>query len=211
MRYAIVAGLALLACGCTTASSDGNAASGAAASAGSATCMAFDGAKLGLADAVATYFPADPAKGLPANCDIKGTLHPVAGSNIGVVYRLPDNWNGKVYGIGGGGWAGNVTLQAASDALKAGESTARLFGLSAWWEHPLFTEKERAALGLTDAATRFGEHGVPDDVFDAARAQFDDRELVYLVAGIGLINMWNRFGVTFQLAPPSAVAHAGLA
>ncbi len=95
------------------------------------------------------------------------------------------------------------------DALQAGESTARLFGLSAWWEHPLYTDRERAALGLTDAATRFGEHGVPDEVFDAARAQFDERELVYLVAGIGLINMWNRFGVTFQLAPPSAVAHAG--
>ena len=96
-----------------------------------------------------------------------------------------------------------------SDALKAGESTARLFGLSAWWEHPLFTERERAALGLTDAATRFGEHGVPDDVFAAARAHFDDRELTYLVAGIGLINMWNRFGVTFQVTPPSALAHAG--
>jgi len=96
----------------------------------------------------------------------------------------------------------------SSDALEAGESTARLFGLSAWWEHPLYTDRERAALGLTDAATRFGEHGVPDDVFDAARAQFDERELVYLVAGIGLINMWNRFGVTFQLTPPSALAHA---
>lgn len=97
----------------------------------------------------------------------------------------------------------------SSDALEAGESTARLFGLSAWWEHPLYTDKERAALGLTDAATRFGDHGVPDDVFDAARSQFDEHELTYLVAGIGLINMWNRFGVTFQLAPPSAVAHAG--
>ena len=97
----------------------------------------------------------------------------------------------------------------SSDALAAGETTARLFGLSAWWEHPLYTDKERAALGLTDAATRFGEHGVPDDVFDAARAQFDERELTYLVAGIGLINMWNRFGVTFQVTPPSALAHAG--
>ncbi len=97
----------------------------------------------------------------------------------------------------------------SNDALEAGETTARLFGLSAWWEHPLYTEKERAALGLTDAATRFVEHGVSDDVFDAARAQFDERELVYLVAGIGLINMWNRFGVTFQLAPPSALTHVG--
>lgn len=95
----------------------------------------------------------------------------------------------------------------SSDALRAGESVGRLFGLSAWWEHPEFTAKERAALALTDAATQFGPHGVPDDVYDAARAEFDERELTYLVAGIGLINMWNRFGVTFQLAPPSAAAH----
>ena len=97
----------------------------------------------------------------------------------------------------------------ANDALKAGESTARLFGLSAWWEVPFYTSKERAALALTQAATKFGAHGVPDDVYDAARAEFDERELTYLVASIGLINMWNRFGVTFQLTPPSAVRTAG--
>ena len=96
----------------------------------------------------------------------------------------------------------------STDALKAGETTARLFGLSAWWEVPFFTAKERAALALTDAATKFGDHGVPDDVYDAARAEFDERELTYLVASIGLINMWNRFGVTFQLTPPNAAAHA---
>ncbi len=130
MRYAIVAGLALLACGCTT--TDG-AASGAgpaptAKASGAQACAAFNPASLGLADAKVTYYPADPAKGLPANCDVSGTLHPVAGSNIGVVYRLPDAWNGKVYGIGGGGWAGNVTLQAGSDALKAGYATMQTDG-----------------------------------------------------------------------------------
>jgi AhpD family alkylhydroperoxidase len=96
----------------------------------------------------------------------------------------------------------------STDALKAGETTARLFGLSAWSEVPFYTEKERAALALTEAATCFGQHGVPDDVYDTARAEFDERELTYLVAAIGLINMWNRFGVTFQLTPPSATALA---
>ncbi|MGD9997446.1 MAG: carboxymuconolactone decarboxylase family protein [Ilumatobacteraceae bacterium] len=91
----------------------------------------------------------------------------------------------------------------SSDALEAGESTARLFGLLGWYETPFYTPKERAALALTEAATKFGAHGVPDDVFEAARIEFDDRELTYVVAAIGLINMWNRFGVTFQLAPPS--------
>ncbi len=94
----------------------------------------------------------------------------------------------------------------STDALKAGETPARLFGLSAWWESAFYTDRERAALGLTEAATKFGPHGVPDDVYDTARAEFDERELTYLVAAIGLINMWNRFGVTFQLAPPSAAS-----
>ena len=71
---------------------------------------------------------------------------------------------------------------------------------------PFYSPQERAALALTDAATRFGPHGVPDDVYDAARAEFDERALTYVVAAIGLINMWNRFGVTFQLTPPSATA-----
>ncbi len=96
----------------------------------------------------------------------------------------------------------------SSDALKAGEPTARLFGLLGWYETPFFTPRERAALALTEAATKFGPHGVPEDVFEAARIEFDDRELTYVVAAIGLINMWNRFGVTFQLTPPSAAALA---
>ena len=98
------------------------------------------------------------------------------------------------------------TFEAVIDALKAGESSARLFGLLAWYESPFYSAKERAALALTEAATKFGPHGVPDEVFEGARIEFDDRELTYVVAAIGLINMWNRFGVTFQLSPPSAAA-----
>ena len=92
----------------------------------------------------------------------------------------------------------------SADALKAGETTARLFGLAAWWETPLYTPKERAALALTDAVTRFGEHGVPDDVFAAARAEFDDEALTYLVGAIAMINFWNRLAITFQTTPFSA-------
>ena len=47
------------------------------------------------------------------------------GSNIGVVYRLPENWNGKMVGLGGGGWAGNVRLTAAMPGLKQGYATAQ--------------------------------------------------------------------------------------
>ncbi len=94
----------------------------------------------------------------------------------------------------------------STDALAAGESAARLFGLGAWRETPLYTAKEQAALALTDAATRFGEHGITDDVYDEAREHFDERELTYLVGAIAVINMWNRLAITFQTTPRSARA-----
>ena len=57
---------------------------------------------------------------VPAFCEVHATLSPVPGSHIGAVYRLPVNWNGKVLGIGGGGFAGNVTLNAAAEGLSRG-------------------------------------------------------------------------------------------
>lgn len=63
---------------------------------------------------------ADAQKKLPAYCEVHATISPVRGSHIGAVYRLPEAWNGKVLGIGGGGFAGNLTLQAAADGLSRG-------------------------------------------------------------------------------------------
>src|SRR6267142_2078204 len=57
---------------------------------------------------------------IPAFCEVQATISPVAGSHIGAVYRLPVNWNGKVLGIGGGGFAGNLTLEAAANGLSRG-------------------------------------------------------------------------------------------
>lgn len=88
----------------------------------------------------------------------------------------------------------------SAEALKAGENLQRLMLLGQWREAAhLYTEREQAALALTEAATRLDEHGVPDDVWDAAAAQFSEKELVDLVAAIATINAWNRFGVTLQL------------
>jgi feruloyl esterase len=63
---------------------------------------------------------ADREKHLPAFCEIRATISPVSGSKIGAVYRLPKEWNGKVLGIGGGGFAGNLRLDAAADGLARG-------------------------------------------------------------------------------------------
>jgi alkylhydroperoxidase family enzyme len=54
--------------------------------------------------------------------------------------------------------------------------------------------------------TRLGTDGVPDDVWDAATAEFSAKEVADLVGAIGVINLWNRASIAFQSTPRSAVA-----
>src|SRR6059036_2909042 len=58
------------------------------------------------------------------------------------------------------------------DARRAGESERRIWALTAWRETPFFSDRERAALALTETLTRLPENGVPDDVYDAAARHF---------------------------------------
>ncbi|KXK58375.1 alkylhydroperoxidase [Micromonospora rosaria] len=88
------------------------------------------------------------------------------------------------------------------DALAAGESSRRLFAVAAWHEAPFFDERERAALALTDALTRLGEHGVPDEVWDAATRVWSEKEVADLVVAIATINVWNRIVAATRLQPP---------
>jgi feruloyl esterase len=69
--------------------------------------------------------PAGASSNAPAFCEVRATIAPVEGSHIGAVYRLPEKWNGKVLGIGGGGAAGNVTLEAAVAGLTRGYATVQ--------------------------------------------------------------------------------------
>ena len=97
------------------------------AATGSAACEAkVANRALGVANAGTKWVEA--ADGAPAYCEVTATLSPEAGSAIGVVYRLPSDWNGKVLGLGGGGWAGNVTLDAAKPGLIAKYATAQTDG-----------------------------------------------------------------------------------
>ncbi|MEU9783438.1 carboxymuconolactone decarboxylase family protein [Streptomyces phaeochromogenes] len=80
-----------------------------------------------------------------------------------------------------------------NDARKAGESEDRLHMVAVWREAPhFFTEKERAALALTESVTLVADDGVPDDVYAEAAARFDDKELAQVLALIFAINTWNR-------------------
>ena len=95
------------------------------------------------------------------------------------------------------------------DARAKGESEQRIYLLDAWRESPLFSDRERAALAWTEAVTLVSQTHVPDAVFDQAKAQFADEELVKLTLLIAAINAWNRFAISFRsIHPVSAKAAA---
>ncbi|MBA3553525.1 MAG: carboxymuconolactone decarboxylase family protein [Gemmatimonadales bacterium] len=86
---------------------------------------------------------------------------------------------------------------------KAGETDERLFTLAGWRDSPYFTDPERAALALTEAATRLSDRPdpVPDEIWEDAARHYDEPGLAALVLSIALINVWNRLNVaTRQVA-----------
>jgi AhpD family alkylhydroperoxidase len=87
------------------------------------------------------------------------------------------------------------------DARAAGEGERRLATLAGWRESVFFTERERAALALTDEVTRIGEHGVSDAVWTDAAAHFEPPELAQLLWAIIAVNAWNRIGVATHMVP----------
>lgn len=91
----------------------------------------------------------------------------------------------------------------SKDARTGGETEQRLYSLSVWRETPYYTDRERAALAFTEAVTLIADKQVPDEVYEQARRQFSDEELVKLMFGIVIINTWNRFAITFRDEPGS--------
>ncbi|MGZ4358952.1 MAG: carboxymuconolactone decarboxylase family protein [Gaiellaceae bacterium] len=87
------------------------------------------------------------------------------------------------------------------DAAARGESAQRLHAVATWHEAPLFSERERAALLLTDALTLIAESHVPREVFDRAREHFGDEELAQLIWAIVAVNAWNRIAVSTRMLP----------
>jgi AhpD family alkylhydroperoxidase len=81
-----------------------------------------------------------------------------------------------------------------ASARKRGETEDRLHNVVAWRETPFYTDEERAALALTEAATRIqdGAPGVTDEIWDAAAAHFDEQQLSAIVLEIATTNFFNR-------------------
>ena len=99
----------------------------------------------------------------------------------------------------------NCLHMHTADARKAGESEERIYLLDAWHESSLYTPRERAALGWTEALTLLPQTHAPDAAYEQAAAQFSPTELVNLSLLIGAINTWNRLAVGFRVVHPNDV------
>lgn len=89
----------------------------------------------------------------------------------------------------------SVCVDMHSRELKAaGEPDERILTVAAWRETPYFSDAERAALALTEAATRLADRSDPvsDEVWEQAASHYDDGQLAALVLAIAGINAWNR-------------------
>jgi AhpD family alkylhydroperoxidase len=96
------------------------------------------------------------------------------------------------------------------DLLKKGVKIEKLALLQAWAEAgDLFDERELAALAWAETVTRVAETGVPDQAYQAARAVFEERELVDLTIAIGLMNVYNRLAISFCNTPQAVLEKQG--
>ena len=94
----------------------------------------------------------------------------------------------------------------SKDARHEGETEQRLYAVPVWRETPFFTDRERAALAWTEAVTEIWKGGVSDEVYQLARAEFSEKELVDLTMVVVAINGWNRLAIPFHAPVGSYVA-----
>jgi AhpD family alkylhydroperoxidase len=118
-----------------------------------------------------------------------------ATTNAGVPAATLDLVHLRASQINGCGYC--VDLHARS-LRKTGATDERAFAVAAWRDAPYFTDAERAALALTEAATRLSDRSdpVPDAVWAEAAKHFEAPALAALVMSIGVVNLWNRLNVT---------------
>lgn len=112
---------------------------------------------------------------------------PVEQSLLNLVYYRVSQINGCAY-----------CLDMHSKDLRAkGETEQRLFVLDAWREAPFYSDRERAALAWAEALTKFTVGHVPDAIYEDARKEFSEQELIDLTIGVITINSYNRINIAF--------------
>ena len=90
----------------------------------------------------------------------------------------------------------------SKDARAGGETEQRLYVLQAWREAPFYSPRERAALAWCEAVTRLDPvHGVPDEVYEQARTEFSEEQLIDLNMAVIAINSWNLIAIPSRAEP----------
>ena len=116
---------------------------------------------------------------------------------VDVVYLRVSQINGCAYCID----------MHTRDLLKSGMSVEKLVLVPVWHDaRDVFSARERAALSWAETVTRVAETGVPDAAYEAAAAEFSDEELADLTYAVGLMNAFNRLGISFRTPPAAAKA-----
>ncbi|MCD0499887.1 carboxymuconolactone decarboxylase family protein [Achromobacter sp. MY14] len=127
--------------------------------------------------------------------------------NVPVIKEFGDLVDIRASQINGCGFCLDMHVK---QARMRGERELRLHHVAIWRESTLFSARERAALAWTEALTTLPAHGVPDDVYEAVRAQLSEAEISDLTFRVVAINGWNRLNVAFRTVPGSADAAFGL-
>ncbi len=141
----------------------------------------------------------NPAMTVPGAMDALLALSKSA-TKAGIPHRTLDLVHLRASQING---CGVCVDMHAKDLKRAGEADERIFSVAAWREAPYYTDEERAALALAECVTRLADRpdAVPDDVWAAAAANYDEAALAALVVDIAAINAWNRLNAaTRQIA-----------
>lgn len=114
---------------------------------------------------------------------------------INLVYLRVSQLNGCAYCID----------MHSRDLLKQGLAVEKLVLVPVWHDAgTVFTPRERVALAWAETVTRVAETGVPDADYETAANEFNDKELADLTYAIGLMNAFNRFGISFRVPPAAA-------
>ena len=86
------------------------------------------------------------------------------------------------------------------DAVENGESTQRIFLVSAWREATkFFTEEEQTVLSMTEEITLLHQKGLSEETYQKAVKIFTENQIAQIIMEIVTINAWNRIAVSTHL------------
>jgi alkylhydroperoxidase family enzyme len=92
-----------------------------------------------------------------------------------------------------------VRIHTERYAVPAGVSLEQVAALPEWRDSALFDARQRALLAYVDSMTR--AVNVPDDVYDALRLNFSEREIVEITVLSGAYNMHTRVLMALKVDP----------